>query len=376
MAKGENIFKRKDGRWEARYKKGYNADHKIIYGYCYGHSYREAKEKVTRKKAELLSEPDTTANAAYTETISEFCSSWLIRNADFLKPPTLAKYNSMLNRHILPEFGAYRITEVNAKQVSFFSHKLLHEKHLAAKTVRDILSLFHKITTDLDTWSNGTVKPITIVYPKTEVKPLRVLTRDEQHRLTDYLSMAPDIYKFCILLSLGTGLRVGEICGLRWGNFSIQSRTVAVTNTVQRIRNLDKNASSKTILELGTPKTRTSCRIIPLSNGITELARQFSKNPDFFILTGTLQYAEPRILQRKLKLYTKELELEGVHFHTLRHTFATRCIEVGCDVKTLSELLGHSSIAMTMNRYVHPNLELKRANIDKLEQAGFGCAVR
>ena len=376
MARGENIFKRKDGRWEARYKKGYNTDHKIIYGYCYAHSYREAKEKVMKKKAELLSNPENTPKIMRSESISEFCNFWLIRHADSWKPTTLAKYEMILRKYIISEFGTYRITELDAEQITLFSYRLLHEKQLSAKTVRDILSLFHKLTADLSAWTNGAVKPVTFVYPKADTPNFRVLTPKEQARLTTYLSHEPDIDKFCVLLSLTTGLRIGEICGLRWENISLESRTITVQHTVQRIKNPDKEAPQKTILVLGTPKTRNSCRTIPLSKGMVKLAGQFSQCPDSFLLTGTAQYAEPRRLQRKLRHYTKVLDLPGVHFHTVRHTFATRCIEVGCDVKTLSELLGHASITMTMNRYVHPNLELKRTNIEKLEQAGFGCAVR
>ena len=95
-----------------------------------------------------------------------------------------------------------------------------------------------------------------------------------------------------------------------------------------------------------------------------------------FILTGNHSFIEPRLLQRKLNEYYRQCEIADAHFHTLRHTFATRCIEVGFDVKTLSEILGHSSTVITMNRYVHPDLNLKRKNIQKLETAGFGCTVR
>ena len=238
------------------------------------------------------------------------------------------------------------------------------------------MSLFHKIVTDMSVWSNGTTKQITVIYPKPEFTKFRVLTSEEQNRLTDYLNHETDIYKFAILLSLTTGLRIGEICGLRWRDISAESNTVSVAHTVQRIKNPDKTGEKKTILQLGTPKTQYSNRTIPLTDGMVVLCNHFSKNPDFFILISSSKYADPRSLQRKLKLYTKDLNLQGVHFHTLRHTFATRCVEVGYDIKTLNEILGHSSISMTLNRYVHPNLDLKRENMKKLEQAGFGCVVR
>lgn len=376
MSKGENIFKRKDGRWEARYKKGYDETHKIIYGYCYGRTYREAKENVAAKKAALLLKTDQPASMYAKERFSVFCDTWVKCHADSWKLSTAAKYRSAIENHIKPSLGNFYISEICPNQVDLFTYHLFHEKNLAVKTVRDILTLLHKILTDLNLRTNDIFIPFQIIYPKTEPAELRVLTRKEQRQLIDYLNQDMDIYKFSVLLALTSGLRIGEICGLRWKDISLETRTVTVKHTVQRIKNPDSNASSKTIVQLGPPKTHSSRRIVPLTESIIPLCRQFqSELADAFVLTGTAQYIEPRILQRKLKKYTTALNLENVHFHTLRHTFATRCIEVGCDIKTLSEILGHSSISMTMNRYVHPSLDLKRENIKKLEQAGFGCAV-
>lgn len=281
MAKGENIFKRKDGRWEARYKKGYDTNHKIIYGYCYGHSYREAKEKVTQRKAAVLLNPQPHAKNMQEEIFSEFCNLWLQRQIDSWKPSTVSKYESILEKHILPEFGHCQFSDINTAQLALFSSKLLHEKHLAVKTARDILSLFHKIVTDMSVWSNGTTKQITVIYPKPEFTKFRVLTSEEQNKLTDYLNHETDIYKFAILLSLTTGLRIGEICGLRWRDISAESNTVLVAHTVQRIKNSDKTGEKKTILQLGTPKTQYSNRTIPLTDGMVVLCKHFSKNPDF-----------------------------------------------------------------------------------------------
>ena len=329
------------------------------------------------KKTAFLQESQNPAASDHKETFSDFCTIWLTCNQDAWKPSTTAKYHSMIGKHIRPRFGKYLVTELIPKQIDHFSYELLHEKKLQIKTVRDILALLHKMLTDLSLWTNGTVKPVRIIYPKADRKEFRVLTSKEQILLEKHLHQDLDIYRFAVLLALNTGLRVGEICGLRWENISTESKTLTVKHTVQRIKNPEKNGVPKTILHLGTPKTRTSCRTIPLTDGITRLCETFqSDQPDTFILTGTLKYAEPRILQRKLKLYTSQLNLQDVHFHTLRHTFATRCVEVGCDIKTLSEILGHSNVTLTMNRYVHPDLDLKRENMKKLEQAGFGCAVR
>ena len=145
-----------------------------------------------------------------------------------------------------------------------------------------------------------------------------------------------------------------------------------VKHTVQRIKNLHGQSESKTVLQLGAPKTSSSARIIPIANGLIGLFRIFqTDDPEAFVITGNRQFTDPRKLQRKLKKYTEELGLRGVHFHTLRHTYATRCLEFGCDAKILSEMLGHANISTTMNRYVHPSLDFKRESIFRLEQTGF-----
>lgn len=305
-----------------------------------------------------------------------FCSDWMQANAASLKASSISKYQSFLQNHIFPTLGTYQLSDITSETVRDFSSVLLYQRQLSAKTVRDILTLLHQILAD-SRIQDPTLFPITVSYPKMMPEELRVLDSQEQRTLLLYLNQDMDIYRFAVLLALSTGLRLGEVCGLCWGDFSLEAETVRVRRTVQRIKNIDKTATNKTILHVDTPKTPHSVRTIPLIHGMVDLCRRFySSDEEAFILTGTATPAEPRTLQRKLEGYASECHLQNIHFHTLRHTFATRCVEVGCDVKTLSEILGHANIAMTMNRYVHPSLEFKRQNIKKLEQAGFGCLAQ
>ena len=159
---------------------------------------------------------------------------------------------------------------------------------------------------------------------------------------------------------------------MKWKYISIESKTLTVAHTLQRIKITDEQSDKKTVLQLGTPKTSSSIRTIPLTDRLVELFKEFQiENEDAYLMTGSEKFVEPRNLQRKLKSYTTKLNIPDVHFHTLRHTFATRCIEAGCDTKSLSEMLGHSNVSTTMNRYVHPSLNYKREHILKLEEAGF-----
>lgn len=378
MAKGENIFKRKDGRWEARYIKGHDRNNKIQYGFCYGHTYREAKEKVIQAKIQLYKSDAERQRAKSADIqIQELCKQWLEINMNKLKESSRAKYSSMMEKHIIPELGTYYIHEITTECTAEFADDLLSQKHLSVKTVKDVLLLLHSVLIYGYERSNNQMTPIRIIYPKEEHKELRILNPQEQSRLMDYLQKDMDLYKLGVMIAITTGLRVGEICGLKWENISFETHTLSVKTTVQRIKNTDeKLLDKKTIVKIGTPKSDNSIRSIPLTDSVLKYCRKFRcEDEKTFILTGTDSFAEPRILQRKLAGYYKACNIEGAHFHTFRHTFATRCVEVGCDVKTLSEILGHSSTVITMNRYVHPDLNLKRENIRKLEEANFGCAV-
>ena len=366
MSKGENIFKRKDGRWEARYVKEHEPSGKIKYGYCYGKSYKEAKEKVAKAKN------STAIIRRAEETGSEnpfcfYCDEWLQVKRHRVKEATYVKYESMIEKHIKPALGKCHPKEFGMATVEEFSGLLLQEKHLSPKTVRDIFTCLRAILRYVDRLSPGTLSSVDIAYPREEHKEMRVLSPKEQKRLTEYLLNDMDASKFGTLLALLTGLRIGEICSLRWDDINMKEKTIHVHSTMQRLKNTDVG-DHKTRIIIGVPKSDKSLRTIPMTDQTALLcARMHAKSRTAFILTGTEQYMEPRMLQYRMKKYASDCNLDGVHFHTLRHTFATRAVEVGFEIKTLSEILGHSSTTVTLDRYVHSSLELKRANMSKLD---------
>ena len=369
MAKGENIFKRRDGRWEARYGKGYDATGKLKYGFCYGKTYKEAKEKVTKAKSAVAAGKMYSQNSSHK--FSQYCEEWLDITKNRVKPATYIKYESILNNHVKPNLGAYYPQALNTVIISRFSDYLLKEKHLAAKTVRDVLTCLRSVVKFCAKQLPGALDAVEIIYPKEEAKEMRVLSTIEQKRLMAELCNNMDECRFGILLALLTGMRIGEICALRWGDINLTDNTICVHATMQRLKSFSDNGN-KTQVVIGTPKSEKSMRIIPLTEQAASLCLQMIKqSPSAFVLTGTDSYMEPRALQYRLKKYTAACGLDGVHFHTLRHTFATRCVEVGFDVKTLSEILGHSSTTVTLNRYVHSSMELKRANMKKLSTIGM-----
>jgi integrase len=371
VAKGENIFKRKDGRWEARYIKCYELSGKIKYGFCYGKTYKEAKEKVAKCKAALISENP------YPETGSRhrfgfYCDEWLRISRNHIKESTYVKYTATLERHIKPKLGCCFPSGVTTRLVEVFSDELLYEDELSPKTVKDILVTLRSILKYTAKQFPSPLSAVDITYPKEKKKEMRVLSHDEQERFVTYLLRDMDECKFGILLALFTGIRIGELCALQWDVISLKEKTIKIRSTMQRLRDLEMAAQTKTKIVIGSPKSDSSSRTIPLTDYTAKLcARMRSQNPAAFVLTGTSAYMEPRTLQYRLEKYTKECGLEGIHFHTFRHTFATRCVEVGFEIKSLSEILGHATTTITLDRYVHSSIDMKRDNMSKLAAAGF-----
>lgn len=312
-------------------------------------------------------------------TISCLCDGWLYTNRTRLKPSSCAKYRTDIENHIKPYFGARQPRDILPEEVDAFTRMLLDEKNLSPLTVRSILVLFHSILGYAKGRLGEELQAMKMNYPKNPKKSARVLNKKEETALLRILGEEMDLGKFGIYLAFRTGMRIGEVCALRWSDISLESEVIAVCHTVQRLpqeaqhmeAQEEKDAcqvQGKTALSIGTPKSDSSVRLIPLMPDIAALCERFrTESREAFVLTGTDKCMEPRKLQRRLKKYLDECSIEEAHFHTLRHTFATRCVEAGFDMKTLSEILGHSNISITMNQCVHPNMDLKRENMNRLK---------
>jgi integrase len=371
MAKGENIFRRRDGRWEARYIKGRELSGKIKYGYCYGKTYREAKEKVDKCKATLASgNPLPTSRTQ--NLFSTYCLGWLHAKKSKVKEATYIKYSTIVEKHITPKLGACCPFGFTTELMDDFIKELQFEDELAPKTVHDILVVLHGILKFTASKVAGTFPTVEINYPKIGKKEMRVLSREEQERFISYLQKDLDPCRFGILLALCTGIRIGELCALRWECVSIRDKAIRIAETLQRLRDTSVSQNARTRIVIGPPKSDTSVRTIPMTEYAVRLCRYMDpQSSAAYVLTGTETFMEPRVLQYRLEKYTQACGLEGVHFHTLRHTFATRAVEVGFEIKTLSEILGHASVTITLDRYVHSSFELKRNNMQKLNAVGM-----
>lgn len=263
----------------------------------------------------------------------------------------------------MPALGHYRLSSITTPVCSGFTESMVHSG-LSSKTVRDILTVLSAIVKYVQKRVAGFAQNLEIVFPKLSIAEMRVLSSDEERRLVNYLMSEFDDCKFGILLAAMTGLRIGEICAMKWENVFLDEGILKVTKTMQRLQTLSEGSLTRTSVFIGPPKSLTSIRDIPLSRDCIALCEMIGqRSPDSYILTGSGRYME---LQYRMKKFTQACGLIGVHFHTLWHTFATKAVEVGFEIKSLSEVLGHSSTTVTLNRYVHPSMQAKRQNMDKM----------
>lgn len=196
---------------------------------------------------------------------------------------------------------------------------------------------------------------------------IRVLNKNEEKALLCVLCRDTDIFKFGVLISLLTGLRIGELCALKWEDIDIDERIISIKRTMQRVQVEGKE--TKTEIIITTPKTNASIRQIPIPRILNDYIQTFKSENNQFVLTNLKgNYIEPRVMQYRFEKYIKSAGISKANFHALRHTFATRCIEAGVDVKVLSEILGHSSVNITLDRYVHNSIDYKKENIDRLNK--------
>ena len=374
MAKrGENIYKRKDGRWEARVLKGYDEQGKALYAYFYGRSYREAKEKVFMSLHHDKSDFAKTqkSDIPLFENVLE---SWLGNSKIKLKASSYVKYYNIINNHIKPSLGKHLLININSALLNTYaaeklkSGKLNASGGLSEKTVKDIMSVIKSALSFAKSESLPVGENINLTLPREKKKDMRVLSKEEQAALEKHLSSEMNESKLGIFLCLYTGLRVGEVCALKWSDISVESRTLTITRTMQRMQIFEDGVSAKTKIIVTEPKSGCSTRTIPLPDCLIDTLTRFSPaNTNAYFLTGKEdRYIEPRTYQNRFKSYIEGSGIKNTNFHSTRHTFATRCVELGFEIKSLSEILGHSSIKITLDRYVHPSIDLKRNNMNKL----------
>lgn len=341
--RGENIYKRKDGRYEGRYIKRYDVNGKAIYGYVYDRSYSGIKEKLNKCKAEKKPKP-TGSNTL----LSDWLIVW-IESITSIKDSTKQVYKRHITNHIIPKIGKIPLKKLNSNNIQKFIDSL----NLSSSTVKLVFNVLEsglKYAEEKGFIANVWAK---VKLPRQAKAEVTILTPQEQYRLESTLSEKNDIG---ILICLYTGLRIGELCALRWQDIDFKNAVMHISGTQSRVDGA---------LKITPPKSKTSIRTIPIPDCLLNRLFQHKNNSDF-VLSNNGNMIDVRTYRRRFKRLLKLAELPDIKFHALRHTFSSRALEVGIDYKTLSEILGHASVSITMDLYVHALDEYKRAQMNKL----------
>lgn len=362
---GENIRKRKDGRWEGRYKVFDQNKGKNTYRSVYGRSYGEVKEKVSKARLGLLCQTPESGSQDTADSpvlFSQAAGEWLEEIADKRKYSTYIKYSTVYKTHLAESIGPCLLSSavISEFQAKISAH--LSEKTGSESLRKSICCIVNQILKYANKQYGLGIPLLENPSVKTKKKPVWTFSRDEQARLFGHIYSGLDKSTVAVLLCLYTGLRLGELCALRWADLDLENRTLTVNRTVQRVA--AQGYMTKTILMETDPKSESSERTIPLTAEITELLARFEKDSSYVF--GGEKPLDPRTMQYRFKKILKAAEINDRNFHLLRHTFATNCVENHMDVKTLSEILGHSDVKITLNRYVHPTMESKRKQLGAL----------
>ena len=362
--KGENIRKRTDGRWEARYIKSRTAEGKAILGYVYGKTYTEVKEK----RQKLLSENQQLISG---RRFNELTEAFLVQKEYKIKYSTYIHYKDLIDTHIIPYFNNYQLSKLTSLHIEEFANekltngKINKDGGLSPKSVKDILSVLRQILqygVDKKLISDEVLK---FGSPRVSVKSVETFDDEEIKILKNKCLKSEEHYTLGILICLYTGLRIGEVCALRYSDIDFGNAVLSVTKTMMRTK--ESANSKKTVIRIDEPKTVNSVRDIPLPEMlINKLLEQHLQavGENAYIITGNEHFLEPRTYYEKYKKFLIECGIQSHSFHCLRHTFATVSIEKGFDSKTLSEILGHADVKVTLNRYVHPSIQRKRDCMD------------
>ncbi|MCI5637021.1 MAG: site-specific integrase [Sarcina ventriculi] len=296
--------------------------------------------------------------------------TWLIEKRDYIKESTYANYSNNIFNHIIPKLGNYTLKDINHKIIQDFLLELSKNGRkdkkggLSEKTIKDITIIVKgSIKKGIN---EGKIKHIELSfnYPKdNKEKSIYILTKYEQNKITNYVLDNRNTKNIGFLISLYSGIRIGELCALQWKDIDFKNNKLMISKTIQRVYIKDKDKSISKVI-ITTPKTKNANREIPVNKDFLEIIKSLKTDKDNYILSNSDKYIEPRTYRKYFNKILKELKIKHFNFHSLRHTFATNCISLGCDYKTVSELLGHANVNITLNLYVHPRYSQKKKCID------------
>lgn len=298
---------------------------------------------------------------------------WLQEKQTEVSASTYIKYEKLIRNYIEPYFKNILCRNITEDIIKDFRNTLLKENHtksLSSSSKRSILMIVNN-SCDYGYCQQLLSNHLYIRPGLSKDKPqVEVFNSKEQKKLEMYVNHNADLYNNAILLALYSGLRIGEICALKWGDFNFNCGAISINKSVQRQEIKNSQDHRKTKLVITNPKSSSSVRVIPIPSFIVQHFKKFYSceiNQRFLFTNSYEKPLDPRTLQYAYKRTLSKCGVPYRNFHCLRHTFATRCITAGCDIKTLSEILGHADIKITMEYYFHSSFEFKKKQINKLK---------
>lgn len=357
--RGENIYKRGDGRWEGRYIRGRTPEGRAQYGYVYAATYSACREKRRQRLRELPREITPSNNMTLPEAVELFFTEREQKRK--LKESTVSRYRYMVQQYIQPQLGAVPLYTLTEERMAAFYQKL-QTQGLSPKSARDVGVLLRAIlrtAAKRGCFCTG----LNAELPVCKKQQVEIFTEPEIVRLAHHIVSEPDLTGLGILLALNSGLRLGELCALRWSDIDLHAGFLRVEREVQRLYE-----QGCTRLVVQPPKSESSCRRIPLPADMLSLlaAHKLKNAGGVCLLTGTAAPLEPRTMQNRYRALLKRAGVPYRNFHALRHTYATRCIEQNVDIKSVSEMLGHSDVRITLQTYVHVSLRHKQQAVQSI----------
>ena len=299
------------------------------------------------------------------KTFEEVALMWQEEKRHYVKLSTYAAYALLLANHLLPAFGKKQHLTEDMVQ-DFVLGKL--DSGLSQKSVKDMLVVMRMVLRYASKKGYMDYREIDVKFPtEREKKEVEVLSRNCQQKIMRYLTDNFSYMNLGIYICLCSGLRIGEICALRWEDIDLHAGLIRITRTIQRIYMKD-GTSYRTEVIIGSAKTMSSIRVIPIARELKSMLRSLNRQLDGknYVLTNSRRPLEPRTYRNYYNRLMQNLHMPKLKFHCLRHSFATRCIESHCDYKTVSALLGHSNISTTLNLYVHPDMEQKQRCVEQM----------
>ena len=295
---------------------------------------------------------------------------WLSFKKDYIKESTYANYSNIITNHIVPELGNYLLNKLNNKIIQNFlldkskNGRLDNTGGLSSKTIRDITAIIKSSLKSAFKENLISNLSLDFIYPKiTQKDKIYTLSKRSQESLTNYILENQSIKTLGILLTLYSGIRIGELCALQWKDIDLKNNILHINKTLQRVYINDTKIHSSKIV-ITEPKTHNAERDIPISKEFANELKKYKTEPEHYLLSCSNKWIEPRTYRRFFERISKKANIEKINFHGLRHTFATNCIKLGIDYKTVSELLGHATVNITLNLYVHPQMSQKKKCIN------------